>query len=80
MRPTIEEQLKTALEQANQNAPMGLGGYSVSRSTLRDRVNGQLQGAEHEAYKAQRLRELLELLDKNPEVGRILELIEDVLG
>lgn len=48
------------------------------REALRERVWTGVRRAERESRKAQQLAELAILLDKNPEVARILELIEDV--
>lgn len=50
------------------------------RAGLRDRVNGQLQDAIRNTQKAQRLAELQDLLDKNPEIARIFDLVEEVRG
>jgi hypothetical protein len=49
-----------------------------ARDSLRDRVRSQVQQANRQAIRAGRLSELEYLLDKYPEVGRILELMDDV--
>lgn len=48
------------------------------RASLRERVAMDLGRARRESRKLERLSELEFLLDKNPEVARILDLIEDV--
>ncbi|MES2136110.1 MAG: hypothetical protein V4502_03495 [Pseudomonadota bacterium] len=45
---------------------------------FRDRLQNRLHHARREAEKANRIEELLYLLDKQPEVARILELVEAV--
>ncbi len=50
------------------------------RPTLRDRVGKSLHLAAESAQKAERLRRLVELLDRNQEVAEILDLLDqDVL-
>lgn len=67
-----------AAQQANDRV-MGLDSDNCNkRQTLQDRVRHQLADAEHIAQKTNRLAELKYLLDKNPEVARILDLIEEV--
>lgn len=46
--------------------------------SLQDRLRDQAAQARRESRKADRLDELNHLLDKNPEVARILDLLEDV--
>lgn len=46
------------------------------RSSMRDRLFRQLSEAEDRAHRAGQLRELIALLDKNPDVARILDLME----
>jgi len=48
------------------------------RVPLQERVSNQLRRAVQESGKAQRLAELQQLLERNPEVARILDLIEEV--
>lgn len=50
------------------------------RASLRERVMMNLRRAERESNKALRLRELRDLLEKNPDVARILDLVEEVRG
>lgn len=64
-----------------------LGGYALQsdmdqpcRVGLLERVIGQRREAQRSSRKADRLSELQELLMKNPEVARILDLIEEVRG
>lgn len=67
---------------AQQSAPMGYGGTANDpepcRASLRERVSMDLSRSCREARKRDRLEELSYLLDKNPEIARILDLIEDV--
>ena len=62
-----------------------LGGYSTlnqaeaqmpCKSSLRDRIASRAHHAARESRRAENLKELQYLLDKNPEVARILELLE----
>lgn len=48
------------------------------RPSLQDRVDDQLRSALHHGSKAHKLSELSDLLNRNPEVRRILDLIEEV--
>lgn len=57
---------------------VGVG--ECKRASLRERVAGQLRHAQQEAGKAGRLMELDMLLDKNPDIARILDLVEEVRG
>jgi hypothetical protein len=50
------------------------------RTSLRDRIESQLNRARTESRKVERLDELAFLLSKNPDVARILDLLEDVRG
>lgn len=50
----------------------------VGRTGIRDRVRNAEYRAESEARQAGRMAELGALLDKNPDVARILDLIEEV--
>lgn len=54
------------------------GPGATPRPDLRDRIYSQRVRAESSARNADRLRELELLLDKNPEVARILDLLEQV--
>lgn len=53
-----------------------VGALNKGRMPLRDRVRTASWRAEIEARKVEHLRALADLLDRNPEVARILELIE----
>ena len=58
-----------------------IGGYSTlnraeEKMPLRDRISSRARRAGNEAIRAENLKELQYLLDKNPEVARILELLE----
>ena len=68
--------------QAMDNSCLQGIGYmpSLSRLHLRDRVGKQAAEASRQSHKAERLQELAYLLDKNPEIARILDLMEDVRG
>jgi hypothetical protein len=48
------------------------------RPSLRERIGKMRRSAERESRRAEKLRELDYLLDKNPEVERILNLMEIV--
>lgn len=85
----IEEQLKKALHaqqattaSAGQGGTMGLKSDRCAdqpnRPSLRERVHSQLYRAEKEARQVSKLEELRWLLDKNPDVARILDLLEEV--
>lgn len=58
-----------------------LGGYGIDtaeyRPTLRDRLKRQIESAVREQRRARSANELFELLEKNPDVARILELMEE---
>jgi hypothetical protein len=62
-----------------QGAAVGMD-TEARRPSLMERVSGQLERGRIESARACRLDELKYLLDKNPEVARILDLIEDVRG
>jgi hypothetical protein len=53
-------------------------GHQPADPGLRERIAAQRFHAERESVKANRLAELEYLLDKNPEVARILDLMEQV--
>ena len=57
-----------------------MGLQEPMRDSLRNRVERQMCDAARAGRKADRLAELGMLLDKNPEVARILDLIEEVRG
>lgn len=53
-------------------------GLLARRPSLLERVAGQAQSARYSANKAERLEELTYLLQKHPDVARILDLIDEV--
>lgn len=55
-------------------------GNLYAQPGLRERVRMQLDRAQREVGKCARLSELDELLVKNPEIARILDLVEDLRG
>lgn len=62
---------------ASQAGSLGRG-YEIecARPSLRERVNSSFYRAERETRNVNRLKELADLLDTNPAIARILELIE----
>lgn len=83
-----EKQLKQQAEmnaQFAQSNGAAIGGYASPpqepcRAGILDRVQNDLNRASREARKLEQLHELSLLLQKNPEVARILDLIEMVRG
>jgi hypothetical protein len=85
-----QEKLKAIAEQecnarlAHGNAGAAIGGleYQQARSlaepTLRERIRNQRCRAQNESRRLEQLHELEYLLEKHPEVARILELMEAV--
>lgn len=53
---------------------------SPCRASLMERVSSQCHRSGQEARRLGRLQELQYLLDKNPEIARILDLLEEVRG
>lgn len=51
-----------------------------ARPSLRDRVEYDLTNARQASRRRDRMEELAHLLDKNPEIARILDLVEDLRG
>ena len=77
-----EAALKAEAQMANKAMPpqgyVG-GGMALDepcKAPLRDRIGSRARRAGNEARRAENLKELQYLLDKNPEVARILELLE----
>ena len=65
--------------QIQTNAAYVGGGMALDepcKAPLRDRIGSRARRAGNEARRAENLKELQYLLDKNPEVARILELLE----
>lgn len=54
--------------------------YQAKRPSLRDTVANRMFRAKCDARLASHLAELVELLDKHPDVGRILDLVEEMRG
>jgi hypothetical protein len=46
-------------------------------STLRDRLKRQIEAHSRESHRVKTANELFDLLEKNPDVARILELLEE---
>jgi len=82
----LEKERAEKLYQQNQcGATIGASQMSAKpledpchRASLRERVLMDLAKARRESRKLERLSELEYLLDKNPDIARILDLIEDV--
>ena len=79
----IREELNAKLSEAP--TPHGLAGCATARAetpycppTLRERLQKQIHHSHKEQQTAWRAGELVELLNKNPEVARILELLEEL--
>ena len=77
---TEQGQAKTASETLRDRNTVGgaMCGQLGVQAGLRERIADQRRRAESEATKCGRLQELEYLLDKNPEVARILELLDFV--
>jgi len=75
-------QQNRVLEQAEKMQAQGMVGRNETsepaQESMRERFQYRLSRATREARSKERLEELLYLLDKNPEVARILELIESL--
>ena len=72
-----------AAQSANMATAQGYAGGLLGcdkpyRSTLRDRLKWTIKSANDQNHKARKANELVALLEKNPEVARILELIEEL--
>jgi hypothetical protein len=79
-----EKMYQSNLAQGSARTPTsGLLGYEATqpvRPNLRERVASDLGRARRDANKRDRLEELQLLLDKHPDIARILDLLEDVRG
>lgn len=84
-----EKMQEKAAYEANQCAQSGAVGNGstmcldkdanmAGRPSLRDQVERQKYEAVRASHKAERMKELAYLLDKHPDVARILDLLEDV--
>ena len=75
---------QSRLNQSASTAGGMIGGYAAKecedpcRTPLREQVHYQLREASRQSRKAVQLEELAILLEKNPEVARILDLMEVV--
>ena len=69
-----EEYVKQQARNYSDCGGTGLG--QACRQSLRDRVESQKYRAEVEANRAAGLHELASLLDRNPDVARILDLLD----
>lgn len=84
MRPDQEANLKMQAEKLaymNQAQTVGMAGCasdSPSREPLLGRLYRQASHAQQEARRAERTHELIGLLEKHPEVARILDLVEEL--
>ena len=76
-------------ERMNQQAQCNMAGGALGstfglsqegRESVRSRVERKTREAVRAGRQAQQLAELGALLDKNPEVARILDLFEELLG
>lgn len=92
--PCQEAKLKESQTQDNRKPPPTTNQYSTAqcgelrgmsgnldepcRDPLTERVRQQFHRSASEARKADRMSELLNLLEKNPAAARILDLIEEV--
>lgn len=76
-----EEKMKAMAAREANGASIG-NCAGVARDTdapsLRQRIKSQLRRAQDEARKENALHELEYLLDKNPEVARILDLLDQI--
>lgn len=87
---TIAQQLAREVEKDSQakcataNIGSGMAGCAIGLNdhyrpdTLSQRISARLVYAEQESRRAGSLNELRYLLDKNPDVARILDLIDEV--
>ena len=77
-----EEMLKNMAAQTGEPVEAAtLGGYAgigqePARPSLMERVHQQRKRAQREAIHAERLAELQMLLEKNPEIAHILDLLD----
>lgn len=70
---------KCETAQANMGGALGYGAVDTEyRPTLRDRLTRTIQDHGSQQRRARNANELFDLLNKHPEVARILELMEDV--
>lgn len=76
----LKEEAKNAEVQYGKAQVGGLGSiHTPCRDSLQNRVEAKLNRANGEARKVELLHELQHLLQKNPEVARILDLLDEDL-
>lgn len=80
--PSLEEVAKELYtsQQAQQGA-IGLASEGTNlckRASLRERIERRAECAERDYARASRMRELAALLEKHPDIARILELMEEL--
>ena len=77
--PRLEELQKANMQAQSSGLGCGQVGSTLSQPAqpgLRERVAMNLNRAQQEARRAEVLHELQYLLDKNPDIARILDLLE----
>ncbi len=80
----MAQQKNSLYEQAEaiQFKTQGLAGKTETaepcKTSMKERLESNLYQAKKQSRKREQLEELLYLLDKNPEVARILELVESL--
>ncbi len=82
IRERVEKAIAQNLAYANAGSTQGIAGEGAmpKAPSLRERVDSQLNRARRERIKAEHLEELSYLLDKHPDISRILDLLEEVRG
>jgi hypothetical protein len=81
MNQNYEYKVDTAVNEkmdaaAQQSTGAGYVGEMCAEPPFRERMQSRLHHARREGHKAHQVEELIYLMDKHPEVARILELIE----
>lgn len=75
----VQREMETKCMDSTQGQAGTLNGYSpLSKQSLVERVNKQLDASQSEINRSYKLHELAVLLNKHPEVARILDLLEEV--
>ena len=72
----VAEKMKAMQAQLAQDGAQ-CGASPVRKESLRERLADRVSRADRESRKTESMRELAYKLDKNPEVARILELMEE---
>lgn len=81
LKEAAQQQCATPYGEATAKSMGGAIGCDTAQSarpSLRERVSMDLHRSMREVRKRDRLEELSYLLDKNPDIARILDLIEEV--